>query len=485
MSENPPSLRRIDDYRWEIPTSFQAGMRVPGIIYADASLLRRVELDQALQQVANVATLPGIVKYSLAMPDIHPGYGFPIGGVAATDPSVGGVISPGGVGYDINCGIRLLRTEVARDEAVRLMGKLLPALFHSVPSGVGSKGLLRLRGKDEEAVMEKGSLWAVRRGYGGEEDLRRTEEGGCLPGADPSRVGERARQRGSAQAGTLGSGNHFLEVQYVDEVYDESAARAFGLAAGLATVMIHCGSRGLGHQVCQDYLQAMGQAVRRYGIVLPDRQLACAPVESEEGRGYYAAMSCAANYAWANRQVIMHLVREAFQRVFRKGPGELRMNLVFDLAHNIAKFETHAAGGRETRLCVHRKGATRAFPAGHPSLPDEYRSCGQPVIIPGDMGSCSYVLAGTEKAMAETWGSTCHGAGRAMSRHAALQATRGKDVAGELREKGIMVLAESSRTLGEEAPIAYKDVSRVVEVVEKAGISRKIARLRPIGVIKG
>jgi tRNA-splicing ligase RtcB len=478
-------LRKLDDFRWEIPTSFQPGMRVPGIIYADEALLARVQKDQTFQQVANVATLPGIVRYSLAMPDIHPGYGFPIGGVAATDPSAGGVVAPGGIGYDICCGIRLLRTEVSREEAVRLMPKLLPALFNRVPSGVGSKSSLRLRGRDEEAVMTKGSVWAVRQGYGEEGDIRRTEEGGCLAGADPSRVSERARKRGSSQAGTLGSGNHFLEVQYVDEIFDEAAARSFGLVPGLVTVMIHCGSRGLGHQVCQDYLQVMGKAIRRYGIVLPDRQLACAPAESEEGRDYFAAMACAANYAWANRQVIMHLVREVFQKVFRRGPNELKMNLVFDVAHNIAKFEEHIVDGKKKRLCVHRKGATRAFPPGHPSLPDEYRVSGQPVIIPGDMGTCSYVLAGTERAMAETWGSTCHGAGRAMSRHAALEATRGKDIAGELQEEGIMVLAQSTRTLGEEASIAYKDVSAVVNVVEKAGISRKIARLRPIGVIKG
>ncbi|MCX6348775.1 MAG: RtcB family protein [Candidatus Aureabacteria bacterium] len=478
-------LRKIDDFRWEIPTSFQAGMRVPGIIYASEDLLRHIQKDQTFQQVANVATLPGIVKYSLAMPDIHWGYGFPIGGVAATDPSSGGVIAPGGIGYDICCGIRLMRTDVMKDEAVREMPRLLPALFHRVPSGVGSKSFIRLKGKDGDAVMAKGSLWAVRQGYGEEADLRRTEEGGCLAGADPACVSERAKQRGSAQVGTLGSGNHFLEVQYVDEIYDDPTARAFGLTPGLVTVMIHCGSRGLGHQVCDDYLKVMGGAVRRYGITLPDRQLACAPVESEEGKEYFAAMACAANYAWGNRQVIMHLVREVFQKVFHRGPDDLKMNLVFDVAHNIAKFEEHGVDGKVRRLCVHRKGATRAFAPGHPSLPDEYRATGQPVIIPGDMGTCSYVLAGTERAMTETWGSTCHGAGREMSRHAALEATRGKDIVGELKGKGIMVMAESLKTLGEEAPLAYKDVSAVVDVVARAGISRKIARLRPIGVIKG
>ncbi len=478
-------LNKIDDYRWEIPTSFQAGMRVPGLIYAGEDLLKSIRKDRTFQQVANVAALPGILNYSLAMPDIHWGYGFPIGGVAATDPDSGGVISPGGVGYDINCGVRLLRTEIPAEEARRKMDKLLPALFNRIPSGVGSKSEIRLKGKDEERLLERGSRWAVEAGFGREGDVDCTEEGGCLSGADPAAVSPRARQRGSSQLGTLGSGNHFLEVQYVEEIYEPESAKFFGLKPGLVTIMIHCGSRGFGHQVCEDYLKVMGQAVQEFGIKLPDRQLACAPVGSKAGKKYFAAMACAANYAWANRQVIMDRVRKVFREVFGKSEEELKMDLVYDVAHNIAKFERHRVGGEEKTVCVHRKGATRAFPPGHPDLPERYRAAGQPVIIPGDMGSCSYVLAGTEQAMVETWGSTCHGAGRVMSRHAALKAGRGRDLVGELKALGIAVQAKSLRTLGEEAPLAYKDVSAVVEVVHNSGISRRVAKLKPLGVIKG
>lgn len=482
---DPGFLERIDDWRWRIPRSFQPGMRVPGLIFADSSLLPHLTRDKTYVQVANVAALPGIVRYSLAMPDIHWGYGFPIGGVAATDPARGGVISPGGIGYDINCGVRLLRTGIDAAECRRRRDELLAELFNRVPCGVGSKSRLRVKGKEAARVLTLGSRWAVAKGYGRPEDLSVTEEEGCLEGADPAAVGDRALQRGAPQLGTLGSGNHFLEVQEVDEIYDETAAAAFGISPGTAAVMIHCGSRGLGHQVCGDYLKVMGGAVNRYGIKLPDRQLACAPIESPEGKRYFAAMACSANFAWANRQIIMHWVREAFETVFRRGAEQLGLDLVYDVAHNIAKFEEHEIEGSRRRVCVHRKGATRAFAAGHPALPGRYRSVGQPVIIPGDMGRFSFVLAGTEGAMRETWGSTCHGAGRLMSRHAALKLTRGRDLVDRLDERGISVMAKSLRTLGEEAPDAYKDVSRVVEVVHGAGISRKVARLKPICVMKG
>lgn len=483
--KKPERLRELDPWRWEIPIAFQPGMLVPGLIYADRELLEQIEKDQSLDQVVNVAALPGIVGYSLAMPDIHRGYGFPIGGVAATDPSTGGVISPGGVGFDINCGVRLLRTGLEAGQVQKEIHCLLSALFQSVPTGVGCHSDFQLSAQDEERVLREGSGWAVARGLGTEGDLENTEERGCLSGADPSRVGKRARQRGRSQLGTLGSGNHFLEIQYVDEIYDPVLARSFGIEKGQVTVMIHCGSRGLGHQVCSDYVQVMGPASRKYGYSLPDRQLACAPAESPEGRDYFAAMAGAANYAWANRQIIMDRVRGAFEKTLGKREGELKMNLVYDVAHNIAKFERHRVGGGEKTLCVHRKGATRAFPPGHPELPAHYRSCGQPVLIPGDMGSCSFLLAGTAGAMAETWGSTCHGAGRVMSRTAARKLIRGRDLLAELKAKGIEVMTGSMANLPEEAPRAYKDVSRVVEVVHRAGLSRKVARMRPLGVIKG
>jgi len=478
-------LKKIDEYRWEIPTTFQPGMRVPGLILAGEDSIAHIRKDQTFKQVANVATLPGILKYSLAMPDIHWGYGFPIGGVAAFDPSNGGVVSPGGVGFDINCGVRLLRTALEAEEVKSGMEELLPALFRKVPCGVGCKSKLRWKGKDEMKLLEEGSRWVVKQGFGRPDDIKFTEERGCLEGADAGLLSERALQRGSPQIGTLGSGNHFLEVQFVEEIYDSRIAGQFGLSEGMVTVMIHCGSRGLGHQVCSDYVQLMNRASAKYKISLPDRQLACAPVESEEGKRYLAAMACAANYAWANRQVIMHWVREVFEKVFRKGGDMLKMDLIYDVAHNIAKLEDHLVDGEIRRVCVHRKGATRAFPPGDPHLPDEYRPSGQPVIIPGDMGTCSFLLAGTRQAMEETWGSTCHGAGRVMSRHAALKSTRGRDLIRELKAEGISVMAKSKKTLGEEAPLAYKDVSSVVEVVHRVGISRRVAKLKPIGVIKG
>lgn len=474
-------LEKIDDYRWRIPKTYQEGMRVPGLIYADESFLEHIKTDKTFQQVANVASLPGIVRYSFAMPDIHWGYGFPIGGVAATDPSQGGVISPGGVGYDINCGVRLMRSNLRLQDVDKHIEKLVDGLFSTIPCGVGSRGSLRLSRKEQEKVLVEGTRWVVERGYGTMDDIVHTEENGALHGADPSKVSQHAMERGYPQQGTLGAGNHFLEIQVVEKIYEKKIAEVFGLEEGQITVMIHCGSRGLGHQVCTDYLKTIGKSMAHYGIQVPDRQLACVPVDSREGKDYFAALACAANYAWANRQFIMHWVRETFQKVLGMSPHELGMRLVYDVAHNIAKFESH--GGKN--LCIHRKGATRAFPANHPDLPEDYRKVGQPVLIPGDMGTNSYVLVGTEKAMEETWGSTCHGAGRAMSRHAAIKAARGKSIFEELKQRGITVRARGRETLAEESPSAYKDVNRVVDVVHNAGISKRVAKMRPVGVVKG
>lgn len=460
-------------------------MRVPGIIYADDRLMDQIARDNAVNQVANVACLPGIQQYSLALPDIHQGYGFPIGGVAATDPEEGGVISPGGVGFDINCGVRLLRSDLNVAEIRGSLDRLLDNLYDKIPSGVGSKSDFRLGSGDENRLLTEGSRWAVELGFGQQSDLTTTEEAGCLAGADPGRVSKRAKERGRDQIGTLGSGNHFIEIQYISEVYDNTTADCFGLIPGGVTVMIHCGSRGLGHQVCSDYLKIMSGASRRYGYILPDRQLVCAPTESKEGKDYFAAMACASNYAWANRQIISHRVREVFEKVLGKKFSALKMNLVYDVAHNIAKFERHQAGGEIKRLCVHRKGATRAFGPNRPELPEKYRLSGQPVLIPGDMGSASFVMVGQALAMTKTWGSACHGAGRVLSRTAARKMVQGQELLAELKGKGIMIRARSLKLLGEEAPLAYKDVSAVVEVVHQTGISKKVARLSPLGVIKG
>jgi tRNA-splicing ligase RtcB len=487
------TIEKIDDYRWRLPRDAAGGMLAEGIVYADEVLLEGIKSDNALWQVANVACLPGIVGASLAMPDAHYGYGFPIGGVAAFDVETG-IISPGGVGYDINCGVRMLRTDLTEAEARPHLEKLLNRLFSSVPSGVGAeKGLSKLSPAELDEVLVQGSGWMLKKGMATAEDLECTEEGGRLAGADPSCLSERARTRALPQLATLGSGNHFLEVQVVDEIYDPAAARVMGLEEpGQITVMIHCGSRGFGHQVCDDALEVMQVAARKYGIALPDRQLACAPVGSEEGRNYYAQMACAANYAWANRQGIMHRVRGVFEEIFGQSWERLGLRLVWDVAHNIAKMEEHEVpgeGGLEARptrkLCVHRKGATRAFAPGHPDVPERYRAVGQPVIVPGDMGTGSYVLVGTETAMRETWGSTCHGAGRAMSRHAAMKIKSGAQVVQELAAKGILLRAADKRTVAEEMPDAYKDVDRVVAVCHEAGISRKVARLRPLAVMKG
>ena len=478
-------LKKVDDYRWELPRDYKPGMRVPGLIFADEAMLNLMAEDQAIEQVANVAFLPGIVGSSLAMPDIHWGYGFPIGGVAAMRVK-DGVISPGGVGFDINCGARLLRTDLREDDVRPVLRELVNQLFRDVPAGLGGHGPLRLSHQELEDLMVRGARWMVDRDYGLPEDLEVTESQGCLPGADPSVVSQRARQRGLAQLGTLGSGNHFLEVQVLDTIYDRQAADAFGLdEPGQVLVFFHCGSRGFGHQVCQDYLDVMEKAAKRYDIQLPDRQLACAPIESREGKDYLSAMTAAANFAWANRQCIEHWVRQSFARIFQKRPEELGMRLIYDVAHNIAKVETHRIDGREVTVCVHRKGATRAFPAGHPEIPSAYRQVGQPVLVPGDMGRYSYLAVGTERAMAETWGSTCHGAGRLQSRGAAKRALKGVDIAARLAEQGIVIRAQNRSALAEEASEAYKDVATVVDVLEKAGISRKVARMRPMGVIKG
>jgi tRNA-splicing ligase RtcB (3'-phosphate/5'-hydroxy nucleic acid ligase) len=478
-------LEDIGGCRYRIPKSYRPGMRVDGIIYADAGLIEQIRGDNAPEQVANVATLPGIVGASLAMPDIHWGYGFPIGGVAATDPAEGGVVSPGGVGYDINCGVRMIRTDLSAADVKPRIEELITRLFTDVPCGVGVGGPIQFSPPEMRRVVTGGSRYMLERGFAWPDDLDRTEAGGCLDGADPEAVSPRAYDRGNDQVGTLGAGNHFLEVQAVDEIYDPAAAAAFGIAAGAVTIMIHCGSRGLGHQVCDDYLKVMRGAGRKYGISLPDEQLCCAPVDSIEGRRYLGAMRAAANYAWANRQLLAHLVREAVAGVFGRPPESLGMDLVYDVAHNIAKIETHDVGGRARPLCVHRKGATRAYPAGHPEVPEAYRAVGQPVIIPGDMGRYSFLLAGEAAAMTETFGSVCHGAGRRMSRHEASRRTRGEDVRRDLASRGIVAMARSWKGLAEESSDAYKDVADVVGVVERAGLARKVCRLRPLGVIKG
>ena len=478
-------INRIDDYRWEIPRDYKDGMRVAGRVYVDEAMLGAIREEQSLEQVANVAFLPGIVGCSMAMPDIHWGYGFPIGGVAATRVR-DGVISPGGVGYDINCGVRLLRTNLDEDEVKPVIRELVNHLFHNVPSGLGSEGKIELNDREMDEVLRSGAGWAVRHGYGTPLDLEVTEEQGCMKVADPSRVSDKAKKRGMPQLGTLGSGNHFLEVQVVREIYDAQAAGAMGITrTGQVLMLIHTGSRGLGHQVCDDYLHVMGEAVRKYGIALPDRQLACAPVESEEGRDYLAAMACAANYAWANRMLIAHWVRDSFSQVLAKKPAQLGMEQVYDVAHNIAKLEDHIIAGKKQELCVHRKGATRAFPAGQADLPARYRNCGQPVLIPGDMGRCSFIAVGTDRAMKETFGSTCHGAGRLQSRGAAKRGMRGIDIAGELAARGIYVKTGNRGALAEEASEAYKDVVDVMQVAVGADICRKVAMAAPMGVIKG
>lgn len=475
-------IKKIDDFRWMIPSV--GGMRVPGMIYSSEKLIKEMGSDQSPKQVANVAHLPGIVKYSLAMPDMHWGYGFPIGGVAAFDMKEG-IISPGGVGYDINCGVRLMATKLHFDDIRDRLSHLVSALFRDIPSGVGSKGDLKLTIKEEKKVLQKGAGWAVSQGYGFPEDLESTEDGGKIDGADPERVSDRALERGKQQLGTLGSGNHFLEIEIVEEIFDEKVALAFGLEKDQVCVFIHSGSRGLGHQICDDYLARMVRNLGKLETPLPDRQLACAYLDSDEGRDYLAAMACAANYAWANRQMLMHWTRETFERTLRMSPSDLGMRLVYDVCHNIAKIEEFPVDQKNVKLCVHRKGATRAFPPGHTALPQKYLKVGQPVLIPGDMGTGSYVMVGTDKAFAETFGSTCHGAGRVMSRSRATKMSKGRSIGKEMAEMGIIVIASGKGTLREEMPEAYKDIDEVVEVVHQSGLSRKVARLRTVGCIKG
>ncbi len=476
-----PLFEPIGPYTYRIPR--QGKMRVDAVFFASEEILKDLEAEDyaSLKQLMNVATLPGIVEPALAMPDIHWGYGFPIGGVAAFDPEAGGVVSPGGVGFDINCGVRLMISNLNLQDLLPHQARLADALYRLVPSGVGSERRdIRFSKRELKEILKEGAGWLVRHGFGEAEDLGRIESGGRLPWANPDKVSDRAFERGAPQIGTLGSGNHFLEVQYVDEVYDLEAAEAFGLFRGQVTVLIHTGSRGLGHQVCQDYVERFLKVAPRYGIELVDKQLAAAPIKSPEGQDYLQAMAAAANFAFANRQLIAHFVREAFEAV-GFSPRAHGLKVLYDLAHNNAKFEEH--GGR--RVLVHRKGATRAFGPGHPELPPEYRPIGQPVLVPGDMGRYSYVLVGTEKAMQVSFGSSCHGAGRKMSRHQAKRVARERNLVKELAERVILVRAATRATVDEEMPEAYKDVSLVVEAVQGAGIGRKVARLRPLIVVKG
>ncbi len=478
-------LEQIDECCWRIPKNYKLGMNVEGRIFADDRLIEQIRKDQAPEQVANVAFLPGIQMASLAMPDIHWGYGFCIGGVCATAADEGGVVSPGGVGYDINCGVRLVRTNMMFEEIKPRLRQLIEALYRQVPAGVGQGGSYLFDPKELRRLLTDGVGYLKSRGLATDSDIEHTEAGGRIKEAQPDHVSPRAIQRGGNQCGTLGSGNHFLEVQVVDEVVDKKAAQVMGLEEGQVCVMIHSGSRGLGYQVCDDSLKQLRNVPAKYGISLPDRQLACAPIDSPEGQAYLGAMRCAANYAWANRQLLMWQTREVFAEFFGKSWESLQMSLIYDVAHNIAKIERHTVDGREKTLCVHRKGATRAFPPGHPEVPQKYRAIGQPVIIPGDMGRASWVLTGCVGSMERAFGSTCHGAGRLMSRTAAVQQARGRRIDQELAEKGIIVRCRHWKGLAEEQPAAYKDVNQVVDVVHRAGLAKKVARMRPVGVVKG
>lgn len=486
MTEYTGPLEQVGPYQWKIPKSYRPEMRVDGLIFANEVLIEQIRQDQGPEQVANVATLPGIQVASLAMPDIHWGYGFCIGGVAATDPAEGGVISPGGVGYDINCGVRLLRTNLDWTEVQPRIRPLIDQLFRDVPTGVGRSGRYQFAKPELTKLMEQGMKYVVDQGLGVERDLLFAEAGGRLDHAEPDRVSDRAFARGFDQCGTLGSGNHFLEVQVVDRVLHDEAAEVMGLREGRVTVLIHSGSRGLGYQVCDDHLALFKGAPKKYGFTLPDPQLACAPVQSPEGQAYIGAMRAAANYAWCNRQLLAHQAREVFARIFGRPWETLGMDLVYDVAHNIAKFEDHLVGDNITKhVCVHRKGATRAFPPGHPEVPEPYQAIGQPVMIPGSMGTASWVLVGQPGSMEQTFGTTCHGAGRMMSRTAAIRLAAGRRIDKELDAIGVIARARGHKGLAEEQPEAYKDVDQVVEVVDRAGISKKVARLRPVGVIKG
>jgi len=477
-------LKRITPYEWEIPQSFRADMRVPVRIFATQRLLEQIMNDKSLEQAVNAATLPGLVGTVVIMPDMHQGYGFPIGGVAATQfPQ--GVVSPGGIGYDINCGVRLLSSDIEYEAALPHLDALATLLNKYCPSGVGVEGVVHVNIPELERVLREGSRWALKNGYATEADLIRTEEGGCLDGANPAKVSERSKKRGHKQIGSMGAGNHFVEVDVVEAVLDPEIASVFGLRQGCLAVQIHCGSRGLGHQVCTDYVQELQAAVRRYGIELPDRELVCAPMDSPEGQAYLGAMRAAANFAFANRQILAHSTRRAFEEIFAGKLKGWELRQVYDIAHNMGKIETHEVEGKRLKVCVHRKGATRAFGPGSPDLPPEYQSTGQPVLVPGSMGTASWVLAGTEMSMARSFGSCCHGAGRVMSRSKAKHEIRGDELRRELERDGIRVRAGSMPGLAEEAPQAYKDVDEVVETVSAANIARKVARLRPVAVVKG
>ena len=482
-------LNKRDDYRYEIPSSYRGehgnlDMRTSAVIYASGDMIDAIRGDNAPEQIANVTTLPGIVGHAMAMPEMHWGYGFPIGGVAATDAE-DGVISPGGVGFDINCGVRLMRTNLRADDLdAQAVRQLIDKMFVNVPSGVGSQAKVQLSKPELDDVLRIGARWAVENGYGWQDDLAVLEENGAMDAADPSHVSNKAMERGKSQVGSLGAGNHFLEIQRVVDIYDEKAAQAYGIEKGNITIMIHTGSRGFGHQVCTDHLRTLERAVKKYGISLPDKQLACAPATSDEAQSYFKAMACAANFAWCNRQMITHWVRQSFESILGQTGHELGMDIVYDVCHNTAKLEEHQVNGERRQVYVHRKGATRAFGPGSPAIPEQYRDVGQPVIIPGDMGTESYLLAGTA-ASEETFGSTCHGAGRTMSRTEARKKKHGKDVGRELQDKGIYIHPNSWKVVAEEASYAYKDVSSVVNVTHNAGISRKVARMKPLGVVKG
>ncbi|MCS3900418.1 RtcB family protein [Methanococcus voltae] len=478
-------LKKINENVWELPETYKQGMKVKGNIYLNDELYEGLQKD-VFEQIANVACLPGIQKYSLAMPDCHYGYGFCIGGVAAFDERYG-VISPGGVGFDINCGVRLIKTNLSKKdvEDKTKLKELLNEIFTNVPSGLGSKGKIRLDNNQIDTVLEEGVEWAIKEGYGTKKDLERIEENGRMKEADASFVSESAKKRGKPQLGSLGSGNHFLEIQYVDEIFNEETAKVYGVEKDQLMIMVHTGSRGLGHQICADYLRRMENATKKYNIKIPDRQLACAPINSEEGEAYFKAMSCGANYAWANRQLITHWVREAFEKVFKNSYENMGMEIVYDVAHNIAKKETHIVDGKEKSVIVHRKGATRAFGPNHSEIPEIYRPVGQPVIIPGDMGTASYLLSGTELAMEKTFGSTAHGAGRTLSRVKALQMYKSSEVQERLEKEGILVMADSKGVIAEECPEAYKDIEAVANVCDNSGIALKVSRLKPLGVVKG
>ncbi len=482
MKDLKSEIKKVGLCRWMIEK--KGNMLVPGVVYISENMLERTFEDNVLQQVANVACLPGIINYSLAMPDVHWGYGAPIGGVAAFRKEKG-VIAPGFVGYDINCGVRLIRSDITASEVKNRLENIVNCLYSNIPSGVGSTGRIVLKMNRIDEVLSDGANYALKQGFGWNSDAERTEESGCMKTANPDAVGSRAKERGLDQLGTLGSGNHFLEIQQVIEIYDRKAADVFGLFENQVTIMVHTGSRGLGYQVCNDYLISFGKAVNKYGISLPDRQLACAPISSKEGEEYFGAMSAAANFAWANRQIITHWIRECFEKVLMIPSERLGLYVVYDVAHNIAKHEKHQVEGKDEYVYVHRKGATRAFPQGHQSVCQAYRNIGQPVIIPGTMGTNSYVLVGTKKTMEETWGSTCHGAGRTMSRTQAIKTSKKRKIVQELLERGIIAKAKSFGGLAEEIPEAYKDVDEVVRVVEETGLSRKVAKMKPLAVIKG